>query len=94
MFYQLRNAEKKNGLGDVEQVKRRQEAEQQVEVLLEFLPTKHHYRAEVANYPKTSHSCLKYAHYISFEHINTIIKYTKRTPSIIRVKVPAMLSVL
>ena len=68
MFYQLRNAEKKHGLGDVQQVKRRQEAQQQVEVLLEFLPTEHHNRAEVANYPKTSRSCLKYAHNISFEH--------------------------
>ena len=93
MFYQLRNAEEKNGLGYVQQVKRRQEAEQQVEILLKLLPTEHHYRAEVTNYPETSHSCLKYADNNSFVHIHihTIKNYTKRTPSIIRVKVPAML---
>ena len=60
MFYQLWNAEKDDGLGDVQQVKPREEAEQQVEVLLELFPAEHDNRAEVANYPATSHRCLKY----------------------------------
>ena len=75
MFYQLRNAEEKNCLGYVQQVKRRQEAEQQVEILLKLLPTEHHYRAEVTNYPETSHSRLKYADNNSFAHIHKINKY-------------------
>ena len=58
MSHQLGDAEEKDGLGDVQKVKPCQEAQQQVEVLLELLPAEHHDRAQVANDPETSHRCL------------------------------------